>query len=329
MSFKALTSKSIVAPTTQKDSSATPKATPQSTPFPFQELTIPYLQNRNYSSKIGELQENDTFESYKSYLTNYISDGLQINALLTVPTTQQPEGGYPAIVFVHGYIPPSLYKTEQNYASYVDYFARRGFVVFKIDLRGHDESEGEAGGAYYSGDYVVDVLHAYIALQNFDQVNKNKIGLWGHSMAGNIVIRAMAAMPSIPKVVIWAGAVYTYSDFAEFRISDESYRPPSDDSTRRQKRDELFQTHGQFDPDSWFWQQVPATNYLADITGEIQIHHAVNDDVVAIGYSRRLDEILDSTTIPHELFEYTTGGHNITGSAFTQAMQRSVEFYLQ
>lgn len=299
------------------------------TPFPFQELTIPYLRSREYSSELGELDQAMETNSYTGYLTSYDSDGLKINGLLTIPKEDPPEGGFPAVVFVHGYIPPTLYRTLENYNSYVEYFASRGIVVFKIDLRGHAESEGEAGGAYYSGDYVIDVLNAYSALQNFDRVNPERIGLWGHSMAGNVVFRAMTVNQNIPKVVIWAGAVYSYQDFAEFRINDDSYRPPGANTERRRKRDELFNMYGEFISDSSFWQQVPATNYLDGVKGAVQIHHAVNDDVVDVGYSRNLMEILAMSQIAHELFEYQSGGHNITGGSFSQAMQRSAQFFLE
>src|SRR5690606_8606887 len=106
--------------------------------------------------------------------------------------------------------------------------ARNGFVVFKIDLRGHAESEGEAGGGYYGSDYVVDTLNARAALASSDFVNPKKIGHWGHSMAGNVTSRALAAMPEIPAVTIWGGAVYTYSDMQKYGIDDNSYRPPTD-----------------------------------------------------------------------------------------------------
>lgn len=298
------------------------------TPFEFQELTIPYLRSRTYTSNLGMLQQATETTSYTGYLTNYSSDGLKINGLLTVPKGSIPEGGFPAVVFVHGYIPPSSYRTLENYSSYVDYLAKQGIVVFKIDLRGHGSSQGEANGAYYSSDYVVDVLNAYAALQNFDSVNPNRIGLWGHSMAGNVVLRAMAVQQTIPKVVIWAGAMYTYEDFGELGIDDNSYQPPGENTERRKKRDQLFALYGQFDPQSWFWQQVPATNYLDGLNGAVQLHHAVDDNVVAVEYSRELMKVLDETTIPHQLFEYNTGGHNISGSAFSQAMKRSAEFYL-
>lgn len=333
VSIKTLYPKFVIAPNEAINSSFIESEIPsdfvESTPFPFQELTIPYLKKRTYQSQVGELTKYNSQSNYESFLTSYDSDGLQINGLLTIPTTQKPENGYPAIVFIHGYIPPTLYRTEENYASYVDYFASRGFVVFKIDLRGHDESEGEASGAYYSGDYVVDVLNAYSALENMSEVDSSKIGLWGHSMAGNVVFRALAVKPNIPKVVIWAGAVYTYDDFAEFGIDDNSYRPPGENTERQRKRDELFNLYGRYSNDSWFWQQVPATNYLDGVAGAVQVHHAINDTVVGIGYSRNLMSVLDKTQVPHELFEYQSGGHNLTGSAFIQAMQRSVDFYLQ
>jgi len=200
-------------------------------------------------------------------------------------------------------------------------------VVFKIDLRGHDDSEGEAYGAYYSESYVVDTLNAYSALRDADFVDPNRVGLWGHSMAGNVVFRSLAAQPDIQKVVIWAGAVYTYEDFADYRISDNSYQPPPQASERRKRREELFNTYGEFDPESDFWQQIPGTNYLNDTKGAVQIHHATNDNVVKIGYSRNLMSILDETNIAHELFEYSSGGHNMTGSSFTLAMQRSADFF--
>ncbi|HRN96112.1 MAG TPA: alpha/beta fold hydrolase, partial [Candidatus Levybacteria bacterium] len=186
------------------------------TPMPYAELTIPYLRNREYSSTLHERQVYSNGSTYTSYLTSYDSDGLKINGLLTIPTTEMPEGGYPAIVFVHGYIPPAQYSTTEKYADYVDYLARNGFVVFKIDLRGHGNSQGDPSGAYFSPDYVIDTLNARAALQTSDFVNPDEVGLWGHSMAGNVVMRAMTARPEIQAGVIWAGAVYTYTDMREY-----------------------------------------------------------------------------------------------------------------
>jgi dipeptidyl aminopeptidase/acylaminoacyl peptidase len=299
----------------------------QSDDEPFQEMTIPYLRSRTYESTLGDLDQTSQNSNYTSYLTNYDSDDLNINGLLTIPTGSEPEGGWPAIIFIHGYIPPTQYSTLTRYTDHVDYLARNGFVVFKIDLRGHGNSEGEPGGAYYSGDYIIDVLNARAALQSSDFVNPESIGLWGHSMAGNVVFRAIAVESEIPAVSIWAGAVYTYEDWQQYRLNDNSYRPPGMTTQRNAKRKQLFDTHGEFDPDSDFWSKVPATNYLPYIKGAVQLNHSVDDSVVSVEYSRNLNEILDSTSIVHEFNEYNSGGHNISGAAFNQAMQATVEFF--
>lgn len=301
---------------------------PTPTPILFQEMTVPYLRSREYKSTLGPLDVESNNGTYTSYLTSYTADGLKINGLLTKPTGEQPAGGWPAIIFIHGYIPPTLYRTTgQSYSSYVDYLAKNGFVVFKIDLRGHDRSEGKPGGAYYSSDYIIDALSAYTALQQSDFVNPNKIGMWGHSMAGNVVIRSIVSKPDIPAAVIWAGAGFTYEDLRKYGIDDNSYRPPSNDTDRQQRRRLLFDTYGQYSSDNPFWKQVSPLFYINDLKGAIALHHAVDDDVVNVGYSRDLAAFLKNTSIPHEINEYPSGGHNISGTSFNTAMRRTVEFY--
>jgi dipeptidyl aminopeptidase/acylaminoacyl peptidase len=299
----------------------------QPTPMPYQELTIPYLRDREYTSRLGEQTPYSSGSNYRSYTTNYDSDGLSINGLLTIPTTEIPSGGYPAIVFVHGYIPPAQYATTEKYVEYVDYLARNGFVVFKIDLRGHGNSEGEAGGGYYGSDYVIDTLNARAALQGSDFVNPEKVGLWGHSMAGNATLRAMAAQPDIPATAIWAGAVYSYLDQQKYGIQDNSYSPPANNVQRQNRRRDLYEKVGTPSAQSAFWRQVAPIYYLNDLKGAVGLFHAENDDVVDIGYSRDLATELSKTSVPHILNEYPSGGHNIDGSNFTSALQDTIEFY--
>lgn len=301
--------------------------TPEPTPFQFQEMTIPFLRNEDFESQLGEMNLYEAKADYTSYLTSYTSEGLKVNGLLTRPNGDMPEGGWPAIVFIHGYIPPASYQTTSNYASYVDYLARNGFVVFKIDLRGHGNSEGEPGGGYYSSDYIYDTLNAYAALQNTDFVNSEKIGLWGHSMAGNVVLRSVAVKQDIPAAVIWAGAVYTYEDMQKYGIDDNSYRPPSQGSEASRRRQMLRDAYGEFSSDSEFWKQVPATNYLDGVETAVQFNHAVDDAVVTVEYSRNVVPILQNASIKVEYNEYPAGGHNINGGAFNEAMRDTIRWY--
>jgi len=43
---------------------------------------------------------------------------------------------------------PAQYHTTERYIAYLDWLARSDYIVFRIDYRGHDRSEGEASGAY-------------------------------------------------------------------------------------------------------------------------------------------------------------------------------------
>jgi uncharacterized protein len=328
---------------------------PTPTPYPFENLTIPYLRQQTYASNLEDLQQIDQNDSYTSYLTSYQSDGLKINGLLTVPTGTPPDGGWPAIVFVHGYIPPKEYTTTSRYVDYVDYLARNGFVVFKIDLRGNGDSQGQPAGAYYSAGYVIDTLNAYAALQSAHVasisatptqvseptpsvaptqtpqqivgVNPNKIGLWGHSMAGNIVMRAWAAKPDIPAVVIWSGAGYTYTDLVKYKINDPSFQPSELSSPSAGLRGQLQKMYGKPDLNNHFWHDLAPVSFLTDLKGAIQVDQAQDDTVVNIGYNSDLMKLFDKTSVPHQMYEYPTGGHNIEGPSFDEAMQNTVVFY--
>lgn len=303
------------------------KNAPLPTPFEFSELSVYFLRSKTYKSTLGEMEKYSENSGYSAYLTKYTSDGFNINGMLTVPKGKKPPGGWPAIVFVHGYIPPKQYETMKNYFNYVDTLAAAGFVVFKIDLRGHGTSEGEATGAYYSSDYVIDVLNAVEALKSDIDLNPQKIGLWGHSMAGNIILRAFVVKPQIPAVVIWAGAGTSYTGLTKYGISDASFQPSQISSERLKKRQRLMALYGQPNEKSAFWRQVDPVYFLSELKGRLQLHHSADDTVVNIAYSRDINALLDRTLVPHEFYEYANGGHNISGESFNVAMKRSIEFF--
>jgi dipeptidyl aminopeptidase/acylaminoacyl peptidase len=148
-------------------------------------------------------------------------------------------------------------------------------------------------------------------------------------MSGNVALRSFAVKPAIPAVVIWAGAVYSYADREKYGISDASYQPSSNINQRQNLRKVLFDTYGNATASAQnvFWKQMAPTSYLGELRGAIQLDHAVDDAVVSISYSRDLNALLDKTHVPHQFYEYPSGGHNISDANFSLAMQRTVEFF--
>jgi dipeptidyl aminopeptidase/acylaminoacyl peptidase len=320
----------IVSPT----STITPTPTETEVVFDIgKEITIQYLRDLQITgSEITFEQELDRRSGYRQHLVSYISEGNKIYGLLTIPTIEPTEGGFKAIVFNHGYIPPTVYRTTERYTAYVDYLARSGFVVFKIDYRGHGQSQGEPTGSYFSPGYTIDSIAALKSLQTMDIIDPQGIGMWGHSMAGNLVLRAMLIEPDIQAGVIWAGAVYSYDDFAKYGIDDNTYRPPAppetqgDPDPRRSSR-EIFDTYGRPDTSVDYWKAVSLTENIAYLTSPIQLHHAEDDPVVNIRYSFDLAVALQINGKEYEFYTYEGGGHNLISPFFDQAMLRTVEFF--
>jgi dipeptidyl aminopeptidase/acylaminoacyl peptidase len=323
----------------QPAQTATLSATPTTTPAPTateisfeigEDLTIDYLRGLEIAgSEITFERELPATFYYRQYLASYLSQGNRIYGLLTVPIMQPPETGFKAIVFNHGYIPPDTYRTTARYTAYVDYLARAGFVVFKIDYRGHGDSEGEASGSYFSPGYTIDAIAALKSLQTLDVVDPDGIGMWGHSMAGNLVLRAMLIEPEVKAGVIWAGAVYSYDDFAEYGIDDNTYRPPptQEGSEPRRRSQEIFEAYGRPGSGHPYWQAVSLTANLEYLERPLQLHHAQDDPVVKIGYSQGLVAALQEHGKPYEFYIYPSGGHNLVSPYFDQAMLRTVEFF--
>jgi dipeptidyl aminopeptidase/acylaminoacyl peptidase len=297
------------------------------------EITVEYLRDLEITgSEITVEQELDQTYYYHQYIVSYISEGNKIYALLTIPSVEPPEGGFKAIVFNHGYIPPAAYRTTEYYTAYVDYLARSGFVVMKIDYRGHGQSEGVPSGSYFSPGYTIDSITALKSLQTMDIIDPQGIGMWGHSMAGNLVLRAMLIEPDIKAGVIWAGAVYSYDDFVKYGIDDNTYRPPvipedQEASDPRRRSREIFDTYGRPDTQVDYWEAVSLTENIEYLNSPIQLHHAQDDTVVNVGYSFDLAVTLQENGKQYELYTYEGGGHNLISPYFDQAMLRTVEFF--
>lgn len=287
-------------------------------------LSIEALKKGNYPGSDFKIEQTlDSRSNYKRYVASYQSEGLKIFGLLTVPNEKVPKGGFPAIIFNHGYIPPKEYRTTEKYVAYQDSFARNGYVTFKSDYRGHGSSEGEASGGYGSNSYTIDVLNALSSVERLGYVDKNKIGMWGHSMGGFITLRAMVVRPDIKVGVIWSGVVASYPDLmTKWRRPVPSSIP----SSARSWRNSLQKEFGTPEENPTFWNSISANSYLKDISGPVQLHHGGADESVPPEFSKILEEQLKKAGKPVELYIYPGDDHNISNS-FSTAMSRSVSFF--
>lgn len=293
-------------------------------------LSVQAMREKVYSgSDITIEQTLVPGSNYKKYITSYISDGLKIYALLTVPLGQKPPDGWPVIVFNHGYIPPEIYKTEKRYVAYVDYLAKNGYIIFKPDYRGNGNSEGEPEGAYYSPAYTIDDLNAISSIKLYKDVNPGKIGVWGHSMGGNITLRDLVINTTDIKVaVIWGGVVGSYDDLLNNWHRKVPFKPSQRELTLRNRyRQNYIDKYGTPQSNPEFWNLLDPTYYISDITAPVQLHHGESDEEVPLAFSQSLYDKLQTQGKISEFYKYTGADHNISGSSFNTAMSRTLEFF--
>ena len=299
---------------------------PTASPAPLHPLQIDAMRAQQYpGSDIVIESVLDPGVNYNRYYVSYLSEGLKIYALMTVPGGEKPATGWPVIVLNHGFIPPDVYRTTERYVAYVDLIARSGYIVFRSDYRGHDRSEGEPGGAYSNPGYTVDVLNAVASMKRFADADPDRIGMWGHSMGGYITLRSMVVTDDIKAGVIWAGVVASYPDMlTRWRRGTGAAVPPTPNP--RSWRYSLVNEFGSPESNPEFWNSISANSYLSDLSGPIQLHHGTADEDVPLEFSELLFYQMMEASQYVEFYKYEADNHNIS-NYFSTAMQRTIEFF--
>lgn len=141
----------------------------------------------------SEINPDDLVEAtvvrFKSY------DGLEIPALLYKPKGLKKGEKVPALVQVHG--GPGG-QTRLNYSSSYQYFVNHGYAILCVNNRG---SSGY-GKTFYAADDkkhgdvdLKDCIAGKQYLQTLDFVDADKIGIYGGSYGGYMVMAALAFAP--------------------------------------------------------------------------------------------------------------------------------------
>ncbi len=300
-------------------------------PF-IQMVAIQELRDKDYTdTQLERIETLPAGSNFNRYIARFEVDGLTQYGLLTIPQGETPAEGWPAIIFNHGYIDPDVYRTTERYESYQAGMARAGYVTFKPDYRGHGDSEGESDGSYSSDNYLIDVLHAFHAVQKETYVDGSRMGMWGHSMGGWITHRAMVIEPDIDAGVIWAGVVGSYADIWELwepwwiRNGESEPSPSPDDQPWERWREYLPQKFGTPTENPDLWDAISATAFLEDQSGPVQLHHGTADSSVPYELAERYATDLEAAGVEHELYIYQGDDHNLSQN-FSQAMRQTIDF---
>lgn len=303
---------------------------PTITPLPGElgGLSIEAMRKKMYpGSQITIEQTLPSGRNYYQYLTSYISEGKKIYALLTIPMGAKPKNGWPVILLNHGYIPPSQYNTVSSYALPTDALASAGFIVFKPDYRGNGNSEGTPAQVYISPAYTTDSMNALSSIAKYQDANPQKIGVWGHSMGGNVTLRELVITHKFQAAVLWSGVVGNWSQILSWwksRIAQRSVM--GNDQQTADVIEQMLSKVGTPQTNSSLWNQLDPTLYLSFISTPIQIDVGTEDTTVPPSFSTDLATKLNQAGKSVELFTYPGADHNLSPESGL-AMQRAIDFF--
>jgi dipeptidyl aminopeptidase/acylaminoacyl peptidase len=280
--------------------------------------SIPKMAEKNYSGsdlKLGKILEDNA--DYTRYFITYKSEGLTISGILNIPKGQGP---FPLIIMNHGYIDPEIYTNGRGLKREQDYFARRGYAVLHSDYRNHAQSDFDPGNDIRprSG-YVEDVINAIEALKKSDlkTIDKEKIGMLGHSMGGGIALNIMVIKPELVKAFVLLAPISSeYRDNFERWVRNDWSEVSS----------QFESTYGTYAENPELWEGISAKNYFDRITAPILLHHGTVDKDVPLAWSQKLNELLKKAGKNITYFEYPGEGHTFI-NAQSLVMQRTLNFF--
>jgi fermentation-respiration switch protein FrsA (DUF1100 family) len=118
----------------------------------------------------------------------------EIAAELWVPDDHVGPG--PGVVAAHG-----AAMVKEALVGPASLLREAGFVVLSIDYRSFGVSPGEPRGAFFPRREVDDVRTAVGFLRRRPEVDADRVGVWGVSFGGGVVLQAAALDPRIKAVV--------------------------------------------------------------------------------------------------------------------------------
>ena len=136
---------------------------------------------------------------------------VHLAATLSYPKTGGP---FTTIIMITGSGQQDRDETilgHKPFAVIADYLTQNGYAVLRVDDRGKGKSKGDLNKAT-SLDFANDVITSIHFAETLKQVNKNKIGLIGHSEGGFIAPIVYTKCPEISFIISLAGTGVSGAD---------------------------------------------------------------------------------------------------------------------
>lgn len=278
---------------------------------PYLHLYIKTLKNRKYGG--GVLQNEGIISQetgFERFLFKYRSDGLNLFGFINIPDGRGP---FPVVILLHGAVDLAAYQTVGYTRRYADALAQNGFITINPNLRGYVPSQ-DGQNEFGVGD-AIDILNlvSLIRLQSgfsglLEKADGDRIGVWGHSMGGGIVLRLLIVDPQIRSGLLYASVnadeVLNLVHFGNDGRREDKISVPSS-----------------------ILKMISPADFLDEIRAPLSIHHGAKDEVVPVKWSQDLCAALKTMGKQAECYLYPQQPHTFQNDGDVLFIKRTIEFF--
>jgi len=213
------------------------------------------------------------------------------------PHNMQPGKKYPVIVKVYGGPHAQLVTNEWQGADMTQYMLQQGYIVYQLDNRGANYR----GTAFEFPIYetlgqveVADQITGVKYLHTLPYVDKEHIGIYGHSYGGYMALMSMFKAGGYFKAGV-SGAPVT-----DWMLYDTHYT-------------ERYLNHPDVNPRGY--EKSSVFPYASGLNGPLMIYHGMADDNVLFTNTTKLIKALQDQGKLFELMTYPGSKHSMRGKA--------------
>jgi len=211
------------------------------------------------------------------------------------PNNMAPGKKYPVIVNVYGGPHAQRVRNIWQGADFTQYMLQQGYIVFQLDNRGSNYRGTAFEFPIYEklGQVEVDDQVAGVKyLHTLPFVDKERIGIYGHSYGGYMALMALFKAGDYFKAGV-SGAPVT-----DWLLYDTHYT-------------ERYLNHPKVNAEGY--EQSSVFPYIARLSGPLMIYHGMADDNVLFTNTTKLMKALPDNNKQFELMTYPGSKHSMRG----------------
>lgn len=244
----------------------------------------------------------------------FFTAGRKVTGLAHLPVGYELKK-LPVIVQIRGYVDRQVYKSGDGTRRSAQAYAAAGFASLAPDFLGYGGSDQPSGYIFEERfQTYTTVLDLLASLDSLPFIDTSRVGLWGHSNGGQVVLTVLTILGRPLPAVVWAPVSRPFP-YSVLYYSDEL------PDQGRYLRRELANLESQVDVGEFGF-----ASYLGWLQAPIQLHQGAADEAVPLAWSRNLADELKKAGRQVNFYVYPGADHNLM-PGWGEVVIRDLQFF--